>query len=68
MRASRLLDRTPPATAVWALAVFGEVPGPLALPGMVCAAAGAGLVRRPRRDRPRPVRAGGGRERAVEPA
>jgi len=44
MRASTLLYLTPPATAVWVLVLFHEVPGPLTVPGMVCAAAGAALV------------------------
>lgn len=49
MRASTLLYLTPPATAVWAFALFDEVPGPLTAPGMVCAVAGAALVLVPRR-------------------
>jgi drug/metabolite transporter (DMT)-like permease len=49
MRASTLLYLTPPATAVWALALFGQIPGPLAVPGMVCAAVGAALVLVPNR-------------------
>jgi drug/metabolite transporter (DMT)-like permease len=44
MRTSTLLYLTPPATAVWAFALFGVVPGPLAVPGMLCAACGAALV------------------------
>jgi drug/metabolite transporter (DMT)-like permease len=44
MRTSALLYLTPPATAVWSFALFGTAPGPLALPGMLCAACGAALV------------------------
>jgi drug/metabolite transporter (DMT)-like permease len=44
MRTSTLLYLTPPATAVWAFALFGVVPGPSAVPGMLCAACGAALV------------------------
>ena len=58
MRASTLLYLTPPAAALWALALFGEVPGPLALPGMAFAATGAALVLVPGRHRAR--RAGNG--------
>jgi drug/metabolite transporter (DMT)-like permease len=65
MRTSTLLYLTPPATAVWAFALFGVAPGPLALPGMLCAACGAALVLVPgRRGRPtaaHPGRGGTGR-------
>jgi drug/metabolite transporter (DMT)-like permease len=44
LRASTLLYLTPPVTALWAWAMFGQVPGPLAVPGTICAAAGAALV------------------------
>ena len=44
MRASTLLYLTPPVTALWAWAMFGDAPTPLALPGAVCAAVGAALV------------------------
>jgi drug/metabolite transporter (DMT)-like permease len=54
LRASTLLYLTPPATAVWAFGLFGEGPGPLAAPGMVCAAAGAALVLAPRISRSPP--------------
>ncbi|WP_073389257.1 DMT family transporter [Jatrophihabitans endophyticus] len=41
--ASALLYLTPPTTALWAWAMFGQVPGPLAAPGAVVCAAGIGL-------------------------
>jgi len=44
MRASVLLYLTPPVTAVWVWAMFGQASGPLALPGALVAAAGAALV------------------------
>ena len=44
MRASTLLYLTPPVTALWAWAMFGHAPTPLALPGALAAAAGAALV------------------------
>jgi drug/metabolite transporter (DMT)-like permease len=44
MRTSTLLYLTPPVTALWAWAMFGQAPGPLALPGAVAAAVGAALV------------------------
>ncbi|HEX8519293.1 MAG TPA: DMT family transporter [Pseudonocardia sp.] len=57
LRASTLLYLTPPVTALWAWAMFGETPGLLALPGAVCTAVGAALVlappRTPSPDRPR---------------
>lgn len=44
MRASALLYLTPPVTAVWAWAMFGDAPDVLAVPGTVCTAVGAALV------------------------
>lgn len=44
MRASTLLYLTPPVTALWAWATFGDFPGLLAVPGAICAAVGAALV------------------------
>lgn len=49
MRASTLLYLTPPVTALWAWAMFGQAPGPLALPGAVGTAVGAALVLMPAR-------------------
>jgi drug/metabolite transporter (DMT)-like permease len=47
-RVSTLLFLTPPVTALWALAMFGTLPGLLALPGAaVCALAVWLVVRRP---------------------
>jgi drug/metabolite transporter (DMT)-like permease len=48
VRVSTLLYLTPPTTMVWALLMFGEVPGPLALPGVALCAAGVALALRPR--------------------
>lgn len=42
--ASTLLYLTPPATAAWAWAMFGQAPGPTALPGVLVCAAGVALV------------------------
>ena len=40
VRASTLLYLTPPATMLWTFLMFGEMPGPLAGPGVaLCAAA-----------------------------
>jgi drug/metabolite transporter (DMT)-like permease len=47
MRASTLLYLTPPVTALWAWAMFGQAPGLLAVPGAICTAIGAGLVLAP---------------------
>ncbi|MGY2005161.1 DMT family transporter [Blastococcus sp. SYSU DS1024] len=44
--ASTLLYLTPPATAVWAWAMFGQAPGPTALPGILVCAVGVALVLR----------------------
>ena len=49
MRTSTLLFLTPPVTALWVWAMFGQAPGPLALPGAVGAAVGAALVLAPPR-------------------
>jgi drug/metabolite transporter (DMT)-like permease len=49
MRTSTLLFLTPPVTALWAWAMFGQAPGPLALPGAIGAAVGAALVLAPPR-------------------
>jgi drug/metabolite transporter (DMT)-like permease len=46
MRASVLLYLTPPVTALWVWAMFGQAPGPLALPGALVTATGAALVLR----------------------
>jgi drug/metabolite transporter (DMT)-like permease len=46
-RASTLLYLTPPATALWAWAMFGQAPGPTALPGVVVCAVGVALALRP---------------------
>ncbi|HYH29394.1 MAG TPA: DMT family transporter [Pseudonocardia sp.] len=48
VRVSTLLYLTPPTTMVWALLMFGEVPGPLALPGIALCAVGVTLALRPR--------------------
>lgn len=39
-RTSALIYLTPPTTALWAYAMFGDAPGPLAIAGMAVAAAG----------------------------
>jgi drug/metabolite transporter (DMT)-like permease len=49
MRTSTLLYLTPPVTALWVWAMFGQAPGPLALPGAIGAAVGAALVLAPPR-------------------
>jgi len=47
-RASTVLYLTPPTTMVWAFLMFGDAPGPLALPGSAVCAVGVYLaVRRP---------------------
>jgi len=50
VRVSTLLYLTPPATMLWAYAMFGEAPGPLALPGVAICAAGVALALRPASD------------------
>ena len=52
-RVSTLLYLTPPTTAVWAFAMFGERPSALALVGMAVCAAGVYVVLAPRRPRHR---------------
>jgi drug/metabolite transporter (DMT)-like permease len=54
-RVSTLLYLTPPTTTVWAFAMFGERPGPLALLGMAVCAGGVYVVLAPRRRRPVPL-------------
>jgi drug/metabolite transporter (DMT)-like permease len=49
MRTSTLLYLTPPVTALWVWAMFGQAPAPLALPGAIAAAVGAALVLGPPR-------------------
>ena len=44
VRASTLLYLTPPATMLWTFLMFGEVPGPLVVPGGVLCAAGVALA------------------------
>ncbi|WP_456599114.1 DMT family transporter [Blastococcus sp. SYSU DS0616] len=51
--ASTLLYLTPPATALWAWAMFGQPPGPTALPGILVCAVGVALVLRSARAVPR---------------
>lgn len=41
--ASALLYLTPPTTALWAWAMFGQQPGPLAVPGVVVTAVGVAI-------------------------
>jgi drug/metabolite transporter (DMT)-like permease len=54
VRASTLLYLTPPTTMVWAFGMFGELPGPLALPGVAICAAGVALALRDRPPRRTP--------------
>jgi drug/metabolite transporter (DMT)-like permease len=54
VRVSTLLYLTPPTTMLWAFVMFGEAPGPLAVPGIAVCAAGVALALRdgrPRRTR-----------------
>lgn len=52
LRVSTLLYLTPPTTMAWAFAMFGDVPGPLAAPGIALCAVGVWLaLRRPDPDR-----------------
>jgi drug/metabolite transporter (DMT)-like permease len=57
LRVSTLLYLTPPTTMLWAFAMFGEVPGPLALPGVALCAVGVALALR--EPRPAPDRTNG---------
>jgi len=51
-RVSTLLYLTPPTTMAWSWFMFGDVPGPLTVPGVALCAVGVWLVlRAPRRDR-----------------
>ncbi|MFC5237326.1 DMT family transporter [Pseudonocardia zijingensis] len=55
VRVSTLLYLTPPTTMVWAFVMFGEVPGPLAVPGIAICAVGVAMALRPRVPQPRPA-------------
>jgi drug/metabolite transporter (DMT)-like permease len=44
LRVSTLLYLTPPTTMLWAFLMFGEVPGPLAVPGVAVCAVGVALA------------------------
>jgi drug/metabolite transporter (DMT)-like permease len=44
VRVSTLLYLTPPATMLWAYLMFGEVPGPLVVPGVAVCAVGVALA------------------------
>ncbi len=46
VRVSTLLYLTPPTTMLWAFVMFGEVPGPLAVPGVALCAVGVTLALR----------------------
>lgn len=48
LRVSTLLYLTPPTTMLWAFMMFGEMPGPLALPGVALCAVGVAMALRPR--------------------
>jgi drug/metabolite transporter (DMT)-like permease len=66
--ASTLLYLTPPATAAWAWAMFGQVPGPLAVPGIAVCVAGVALFAAGRRgDRGRGAGLGAGQVTARSP-
>ncbi|GAB2791813.1 DMT family transporter [Streptomyces daliensis] len=76
-RTSALIYLTPPTTAVWAYAMFGEAPGPLALAGMAVSLAGVVVAvrRSPATTRTgqaepagRPVRTGEAKEPQRSPA
>jgi drug/metabolite transporter (DMT)-like permease len=43
---STLLYLTPPTTMLWTFGMFGEVPGPLAVPGVALCAVGVALALR----------------------
>jgi drug/metabolite transporter (DMT)-like permease len=51
LRVSTMLYLTPPTTMLWAFMMFGEIPGPLALPGVALCAVGVALALRPPRRR-----------------
>jgi drug/metabolite transporter (DMT)-like permease len=51
VRVSTLLYLTPPTTMAWAFLMFGETPGPLAVPGVAICAAGVVLALRDGRRR-----------------
>jgi drug/metabolite transporter (DMT)-like permease len=55
LRVSALLYLTPPTTMVWTWAMFGEVPGPLTVPGSALVAAGVALALIPARRSPSPT-------------
>jgi drug/metabolite transporter (DMT)-like permease len=55
VRVSTLLYLTPPTTMAWAFLMFGETPGPLALPGVAICAAGVALALGDRRPSGRPA-------------
>lgn len=59
IRVSSLLYLTPPTTMAWAWLMFGEVPGRLAVPGLVLCAVGALSGSSPSRRRSRPSSAVG---------
>lgn len=63
VRVSTLLYLTPPTTMLWAFLMFGETPGPLAVPGVAICAAGVALALADRRSggRPAVVPAGSGK-------
>jgi drug/metabolite transporter (DMT)-like permease len=46
VRVSTLLYLTPPTTMLWTFGMFGEVPGPLAVPGVALCAVGVALALR----------------------
>jgi drug/metabolite transporter (DMT)-like permease len=46
LRVSALLYLTPPTTMIWTFAMFGDVPAPLAAPGMALSAVGVWLALR----------------------
>jgi drug/metabolite transporter (DMT)-like permease len=60
VRVSTLLYLTPPTTMLWAFLMFGEMPGPLAVPGIAVCAAGVVLALGDRREGDRPVGAARG--------
>jgi drug/metabolite transporter (DMT)-like permease len=52
VRVSTLLYLTPPTTMLWTFGMFGEVPGPLAVPGVAVCAVGVALALRDQPARP----------------